>query len=235
MAFQVRCNFPRIESYKDASRAWEKGVVFPREPALRGLVDKRKKHLTVEQTSTGDIVLRLYGPDTVTWHPDNSVTIRAYPTRSTAVFANRCTPARMYVTSGGCFRVTVDGRTYRVGNSITFRERDGTWKPDVITPWSVPVINRERARQAYHATGYKEFRLWLMTYVQMARQPDDRSYRWISNEEVVSLLRDRSKWRELVRSLPSVWNNPEETLRDVRHAIHQKYGCIDHTSVPFLG
>jgi hypothetical protein len=237
MAFHVRCNFNRIQSYAQALTAWEYGVIFRNAPALRGLVNKRKKHLTVRQTESGDIVLQLYGHDTVTWHKDNSVTIRAHPTRSTIVFANHCTPMSMFVgMCGGYFSVTVDGRTYKVEDWIRFRQRDNTWKADQITPWSIPAVNRERARQALDETGYKEFRVWFQVYVQMAVVSQDVNplIRYRTGTEVVDLLRQR-KWRELAMCFQNSWGRPDQALDAVRQAIYHEYNCMEHKSVPFLG
>jgi hypothetical protein len=239
MPFGIRCNFPRIESYAQAVKTWRAAVVFPRDRKLnslvapRGLVDTRKKHMTIARTEAEDIILRLYDHPVVTWHKDNSLTIRAYTTRSTVIFANHCTP-RMYVSlCAGYFAVTVDGRTYKVPDEITFRERDNTWKADQITPWSVPVVNRERAKQAREETRYQEFRLWFLVYVQMAA-PLDGGVGWHDNNSIVTMLRDR-KWRELVSCFRYSWSHPDQVLHEIRQAIYRQYGCIEHKSVPFLG
>lgn len=235
MAWSIRCTFDRIHTYAQAVKAWERAVIFPKDHK-RGLVDRRKKHLTIERTEAEDIVLRLYDHPVVTWHKDNSLTICSYESRSTSLFANHCTPPEMIVT-GGQFRVTVDGRTYKVGKQTTFRPRDDTWKPDQITPWSVRVVNRERAKQALVETGYEEFRLWFKVYVHMAARPDGNGRAsWIDNNSIVIMLRDRNKWRDLVTSrFPNAWNYPDQALSEIRQAIYDVHACIDRKSVPFLG
>jgi hypothetical protein len=240
MAFQVRCPF-HIQSYAQAVKAWQAAVIFPKDRKLdnqwapRGLVDTRKKHLTIEQTTAADIILRLYQHPVVTWHKDNSLTICGYASRSTCVFASHCTPAGMYASMcGGRFAVTVDGRTYRVPDRITFRERDNTWKADQITPWSVPVLNHERRKQALREVGYEEFRLWFQVYVQMAERHSGQA-RWIDNKSVVSMLRER-KWRDLLGGrFPNAWSHPDRVLYEIRQTIYRECGCIEHKSVPFLG
>jgi hypothetical protein len=237
MAFQIRCNFDRIQSYAQAVEAWEKGVIFHElgSPLMpRGLVDKRKKHMTVERSeATRDIILRLYGFSVITWHEDNSFTLCPYKSRSTVVFANHCTPLGMHVQMcGSNFALTVDGRTYKVSDTITFRKRDDTWKPDQIRSWSVRVVNRERAKQARLETGYNEFRDWFKVYVQMAPAPF--VYEYMDNAMVVSLLRER-KWRELVNKRPNAWHSLDKVLQEIRQAIYQECECIERKSVPFLG
>ncbi len=237
MAWSIRCNFSPIRSYAEADKVWDKAVLFPKSPAgPRGLVDRRKKHLTIERTEAEDILLRLYGSPIVTWHTDNAFTIHgARPTRSTVQFANRCTPNGVYV-AGGAYRVGVDGRTYKVGEEITFRQRDGSWKADKTTPWSVPVVNRERAKQARDEIGYDEFRLWFKTYVQMAPKPNGHSSGWLNNEGVVLMLRDRNKWRDLIACrFPNAWTNPDQALSEIRQIIYAECGCVDRKSIPFLG
>jgi hypothetical protein len=209
-------------------------VIWPKDQdGPRGLIDRRKKHLTIERTEAGDFILRLYGHPTVTWHKDGALTICAHPTKSTGTFANHCTPAGMYVSASGSFRVSVDKRMYKVVNKITFRQRDNTWKADQITPWLVPVVNRERAKLALAEVGYSEFRSWLKVYVQMAPSPSGRAG-WIDNTNVVIMLRDR-KWRDLVTCrFPNAWHSPDQVLSEIRKAIYQEFKCIDHKSVPFI-
>jgi hypothetical protein len=143
MAWAIRCNFSPIQTYAQAVKAWQKAVVFPRDrEGPRGLVDRRKKHLTIERTAAEDIVLRLYEHPVVTWHKDHSLTICAWHrnTKSTIAFANHCTPPEMRVSSwSDCLTVTVDGRTYKA-NRTTFRPRDDTWKADQIVPLFMTMV-----------------------------------------------------------------------------------------------
>jgi len=58
--FAIRANFTHIDGYAKAFRVWEKGIVFRKDlSGPRGLVDRRKKHMTINIEGTGDIVLRL--------------------------------------------------------------------------------------------------------------------------------------------------------------------------------
>ena len=98
---------------------------------------------------------------------------------------------------------------------------------------AVSVVNRERAKQALADVGYEEFRLWLNVYIQMATRSTQEIYGF-KGTEVVVLLRDRNKWRELVARYP-LNSSADQVLRDVRQAIYVKYDCMDQKSVPFLG
>ena len=238
MAFHVSCDFSHINSYARAVKAWNDGTVFRGNPGgPRGLVDTRKKHLTVERTEAGDVILRLYEHPVVTWHPDNSVTIKGWDTISTVVFAKHCTPDEMSARlCGGRFAIDIRGhgkngwRTYRA-DDVTFRERDGTWKVDKATPWMITQVNRERAKQAREESGYDEFRAWLIVYVQMVAAPSQRSY----NKDKIELLLDRSKWRELAAGYPEAWRNVERALESLRKTIYRQHGCFEDKPVLFLG
>lgn len=233
MAWCIQCRFGRIQSYAQAAKAWQKAVIFNRSDndllTPRGLVDRRKKHLAIERTAAKDFILRLYDHPIVTWHKDGSLTICPYSTRSSTKFGNHCTPQNVWV---GYRAVSVDGRTYKVSDKITFRPDGNTWKvgKDNIEPWSVPVINRSHAKQALQETGYNEFRDWLKVYMQMAKKPDGRASH-IDDKSLVIMLRDRNKWRDLVSCR---WSNPDRILSEVRQAIYQECGCIEQKSVPFL-
>lgn len=245
MSWSIKCTWTRIQSYKQAAAAWQKAVVFRSAERTaenyllvpRGLVDRRKKHLTIERTEAGDFVLRLYRHPVVTWHPDNSITIAApRSTISTGKFANHCSPAGMHVSMWNqhlC--VYVDKRTYKVVDQITFRERDGTWKADKVTsPWVKSVVNRERAKQALSEVGYEEFRAWFKVYVQMAKTPEGPSG-WIDNTNIVTMVRER-QWRDLLATrFQNAWSRPDQVLSEIRDAIYKECGCIDRKYVPFLG
>lgn len=238
MAWGIKCTFGRIQSYAQAVKAWQKGVIFHKADsplAPRGLVDRRKKHLAVQRTEAEDIILRLYDHPLVTWHKDGSLTLCGYNTRSSGVFASHCTPVGMWVPGGD--RVYIDGRTYKVANKLTFYQDGDTWKvrdKSQIEPWSVSVVNRERAKQALEETGYNEFRAWFKVYIQMAAKPDGPSG-WIDNINVVTMIRER-QWRDLLACrFTNAWRNPEAVLQDIRQAIYNECGCIDRKSVPFLG
>lgn len=235
--FAVRCNFSPITSYAQAVKAWNLGIILRKLRNVDGaprMLAARKKHMTVQRTEAEDIILRLYEHPVVTWHKDNSLTIQGHTTRSTVVFANRCTPDWMFAqVYGGYFTISVHGRTYKVSDRITFRERDNTWKADQVEPWSLPVVNRERAAQALADIGYREFRDWLKVYVQMAAVPPVPG-KYVSNEDVINLLRSRM-WRELTTHFPDAWHNSNRVLQELRQAVYREYDCIECKSVPFLG
>jgi hypothetical protein len=235
MAFQVRCDFTPVYSYAHAAVAWQTGVIFRRNRnGPRGLISTRKKHMTIEKTPAEDFILRLYKHPVVTWHKDNSFTLSLISTRSTMLFASHCMPPSIYASiCGGYASVTINGRTYKVGIATTFQQRDGTWKADRIEPWSIPFVNRERARQVLRETGYNEFRTWLSVYVQMAAKPDGfRKY--FDDGTIVDMLRNRA-WRELIVHFPGAWSSCDQVLGDLRQAIYRHYDCIERKSVEFLG
>ncbi len=94
----------------------------------------------------------------------------------------------------------------------------------------VSRVNHERAKQALHATNYKEFRLWLQVYLQMASPIKSSNYAWMGSAEIVRLLRDR-RWHELVsRRFPyDLTETADQILKVVRQAIYAEYGCIERS------
>jgi len=235
--YAIRCAFCRINSYAAALKAWKDGAIFrSNREGPRGLDGTRKKHLTVERTEAEDIILRLHECPVVTWHKDGSITIVGYNSKSTIVFAKHCTPDGMSARMcGGRFAIDIHSkwgwRTYQVANKITFRQRDGDWKADEITPWMIDQVNRERAKQALSETGYSEFRAWLIVYTQMAAQPSHRNY----EKNKLALLHDRSKWRELAACYPEAWRDVERALGSLRKTIYYEHNCIEQKPVAFLG
>lgn len=140
---------------------------------------KRSSVTSIRMARDESIVCRLYNTDVVTWHPDNSVSVIAYPTKTTAAFANALLPSGLNL--GGESELMTffpgcnddsDWRT-RWGNAHicngtgTFHEVDGAWVPDESTTGTLTkvLLDKTLTRQLSREYHFAEFQRWLFTCI----------------------------------------------------------------------
>ena len=83
---------PRITSYDSAHRFWERAQHWrgqDDEHDARVLDSKRKKNVTIRKLRDNSIACRLHHTDVVTFHPDNTMTVKPWRSVSTDEFFNR--------------------------------------------------------------------------------------------------------------------------------------------------
>lgn len=90
---------PAINNYGEAKR------IFERIPPWRGcgeherpIAKRRDKHKMIVRLNNDDIACRLYNTDVVTYHKDDTISIRRYDTASTVEFANAVLPWELQTT-----------------------------------------------------------------------------------------------------------------------------------------
>lgn len=175
-------NVPGCHDYASAQRtlevAREQAGRFGSEETGWPLAAHYKSVTWVRQLPTGDIGFRLYDTQVVTWHPDNSVTIRNYGTKTTTEFADRFLPAgfRLGYETGRGGNVLIhhtarEGEDYWTrrdvcqGVAVRFRATGPTtWAPeqDDLEPMSFPVIDRKVTRALAAQYHLKDFTNWLV-------------------------------------------------------------------------
>lgn len=180
--FYNRNSTPRCHSYERATELLEK---FSRTPTGRA---KRPSHLGFRMDSkvmhirrcegNGDIIMRLHNTDCVTWHADNSFTVEAWESVSTAGFISGLTPlsvgSKMVATY---FKLPApddshwsDGWRERWASSrVCYAE--GTYLPDgngghapdedTLRTFRYPVVDRKLTREVSKAHHFVDFDTWL--------------------------------------------------------------------------
>lgn len=91
--------FPTINDHAGAQRAFDK--IKPWRGGNeheRPLGNRRDKHKQLVLLNNGDFACRLYSTDVVTYHRDNTISIRRYDTASTVEFANAILPWELRTT-----------------------------------------------------------------------------------------------------------------------------------------
>ena len=240
-------------------------------------------------TTQMSVALRYHHTDVVTWHPDNSITIDPYMSISTDNFIANALPSMIRTHFNHANRRNgemliklaehntwswwddPEARIYALnpqgrGGSVHLKQDEhGVYQFDEghTKPWRIPVVNKQRAREALANTNYSDIRHWLPAAYQLsAFKPDEiTKSRWVLHNEILSMLDDRSRWLGFlhqpffhVRVDTSGWSRsswghePIKSYRDprfgrgsatktlalIRAAIYERNNCMDVDERPFL-
>lgn len=165
----------------------------------------------VRKTAGGDVILRLYETDCVTWHPDNSFTIGSWASKTTGEFISALTPVRVNASCDITYHTTPysDWRDYwkhaRVCHGdVTFRPMgDGLWAPDeaTCTPFTDVRVDATKTRAIAKAHNLTDFEMWLSMAPRHLPLEHERADMGI----VAEALLERN-WRKAAAHLPLVYN-----------------------------
>ena len=120
MAFHIDTyDLPHLRSHSDALNYWARIKPWRGgDENVRPLAGRNKKHMNIRKLNDHSIAMRLHGTDVVIYHPDNTITLNAYPSVSTDMFARSVTPAGICTTfnSGAGYLVHLE----RENTTMTF-------------------------------------------------------------------------------------------------------------------
>lgn len=154
----------RLDDYDAALKHWAsiKPLRGHNETDPKPIEKRNKMHATIRKLNDGSIACRLHRTAVVIYHPDNTITLNSYSSISTNEFASGLLPWDVSVNFiGGYARLGRwgDGHFYKLGSTIKLTNKDG-WTVDNPQPWSVPVVDKVKAREALKTSRYSEFKLW---------------------------------------------------------------------------
>lgn len=217
----------------------------------RPLARRTNDNLTIRQDSTtGDIVVRLYSTDIIRYSADgdgdnNQIMLGPYTSVLTnrvmwsilgphvnTYWADRSHSAPSYITEVG-------GRYY---NTPEFALIQPHWQGYFLMagskPFEVPRVDRGRARQVLHDTGFSTFRTWLTTLVRLGQDPrsvaySSRTVDWRHDSAVRLLTAGEAGWAEAA-GLMSQRCALDRELAAMRLAVYQSEGVYRTDTVPFF-
>ena len=165
MAFMYdNSSLKRLDDYDAALKHWAsiKPLRGHNETDPKPIEKRNKMHVTIRKLDDGSIACKLHHTDVVIYHPDSAVTLNCYSSVSTNEFAGSLLPHDVSANfTGGYARLGSweDGRFYKIGSTIKISNRNG-WTVDNLKPWSVPVVDKVKAREALKTSRYSEFKSW---------------------------------------------------------------------------
>lgn len=180
---QAHRNIPGCDSYTTARHSLAVAVEKSNGKRIHGdaipLAAHSKSVTSVRQRPDESIAFRLYDTDVVTWHPDDSVTIRNFGTNTTTDFAYRFLPRGFYLayetTKGGNRTISFPDRprgeqgywadkSVCEGAAVRFEPLGAeAWAPDpaTVSPLGFPELDRRVARTISAEYHLSDFNNWL--------------------------------------------------------------------------
>lgn len=222
---------PMLLGYSDAL------VYFNRIKPWRGSSDtirpvhpSRRRHMEMRLTNDNSVAFRLYNTDVVTWHPDNSFTVKPYPSPTTDKFASALLPGRICARFNSQLGtiLQVNDQLYLCRSATRVKRIDDTWTVvDGTEPIVWPVLNKAKARAALRDSRYNDFMLWRKATVAMGAKVDPDWF-W-DGANIYDMLQDQGQWMALHRKMHS---SRHEKL--VRNMVYQRHGALSVTSAPSI-
>lgn len=155
-----------IGSYAAALSRWE-SVTPIRGSNLRPLGNRRKQHQEIIKRADNSIACKLYRTDVVTFHPDESVEVRTYNSRSTATFADALLPSglRAFMHLGRmAVRMACDTGTeafFESAQTLIFRKTSHS-------NWELTTVPAEQEHVVLDKVKTREIRKALKPYADYA-------------------------------------------------------------------
>jgi hypothetical protein len=235
---------PRLLSYGSALKHYNSVVpIRGRSTDVRPASSNRKNDslLITKCDKTGDISIRLYGTDIITYSAEgdgemNEIRLQPYSTRLTDhvvcnvlsphVFAHYCSPVGSVVEVGGRF--------YNMKDEVVIKPAQRGW---TLLSGSKPFIkfklNRAEAKDALERYKFKEFSLWCRTQLRLGldvRQQHNRYHSRFYGLTHVNKMAFEHEWLNLIREMTANYDISHE-LGILRQSVYVKDQCYDATTV----
>lgn len=202
----------------------------------RPLARRGNDNLTIRQYDDGDIAVRLYYTDVITYHTDGTITLDPYGSTTTnrvvwSILGPHVNPhwsdSKPHVTRVG-------GRYYHTPEYAHIQPHNEGWELlGGSKPIEVPYLNRKLAKQALEDHDYNTFVVWLETQIRLNLDPRHLSWRpspfQYTPSVLIGYLKDGpSGWSEIAQRMSTRCALKRE-LESVRLAIYQYEMCYEDT------
>jgi hypothetical protein len=219
----------------------------------RPLGMRKKDHMTIRKLADGAkeprIACRLYNTDVIVYHPDDSITITPWGSRSTDYFLHAVAPfgivplftqhfaSLVYTDSLGsdrAIRCPADG--------VTLRPDGAGWRLVTTAP-EYPTYNLDRKRwnAAKKAARFDEYVAWCAARASLAGQ-DYRTMRTMRTMRTTQQLYRAARYADRIdvvarlREGPAAWEKLQEdvSIESVRLKLLQTSGAVIRGTKPYL-
>jgi hypothetical protein len=204
----------------------------------RPLASRRNDNLTIRQLQdSGDIAVRLYRTDVITYHTDGTITLDPYGSVLTnrvvwSILGSHVTP---HWSDSKPHATYVGGHYYHTPDFVHIQPHNDGWRLiGGSKPVDVPYLNRKLAKQALRDNNYYTFVVWLETQLRLNLDPRHLSWRSSPFEHhpqtLISYLRGGpSGWAEITQRMSTSCELKRE-LEAVRKAVYQYEMCYEDTT-----
>jgi len=239
---------PRMLSYDEALGTWEsiKPVRGRDDTNTKPLAHRRNDRLTIRKAND-DVVVRFHDTDIVTYHPDGTITVSPYASVTTCrVMRDILYPELNPHWKSRHFNIPtfvteIGGRYFNTPSMFVVDTTKPLWEPVAgYKPFSVPQLNRSKARRALNESGYFDFKVWLETQIKLGVDPRRRSP-WRAplygkNQYRLLIARQRGGnegWSKLANQY-AVLSSLDTAYARLRHSVYKHAGCIEAKEVPYF-
>lgn len=247
----------RILSYASALKKHQsiKPVRGRSDQNTRPLARRGNDNLTIRQDeTTGDIVVRLYQTDIITYKNDpqgdgynNPIELDPYPSALTnrvvaSILAPHVFPfwGDRYPRNVPNHITEVNGRYYHTPNYALIQPQESGWH--IIggeRPFEVPRLSRKEAKQALRDANFYTFQTWLDTLIRLNLDPRPEDnwrtavYNWSPYEVVKYLAAGEDGWREIAGRMSRRVDIKRE-YEVLRTAVYRSELCYDTEVIPYF-
>lgn len=235
---------PKLSNYVQARDFFEAAKTWRGDPeGAERKLDGSKRHTGIRRLHDDSIACRLYHTDVITYHPDDTITVRPYESRTTDKFFNQLVSdiwgLQSSFTSGV---IQVGGRFYRAIDTLQIDLAATEMQMLTETePFKFWTIDRKRAKAARDLYGYGDFSAYANMSEKMHVTVVPRAERqWFHTpEERLTALKDRALWPHLLEGQSGAMYNDvvidaARTLVD-RETIYRVHPEVyDTTEKPYL-
>lgn len=266
MSFSINTHdLPKIRDYAEAKRQWEKTEPWrgsTDEHDERPLAGRILRNKTIRLTNNGSIALRLHDTDVVIYHQDGSITLNAYESVSTDLFANCLLPNSVSVSFNNVHGYyvgllsTEDHKTYahphvNYNTSHWFRLRKDTITltriasdgdqnyyaapEDQLRPIVHFKPDRKKTAKAAKESGLADFKTWWKAVAALGVLKNDNPKSYLSADELLSALgRGPEGWAEIVAQFRYLGHTRTlDALRNMVYMRHQVFDAVAYKSVTY--
>ncbi len=231
-------SIPQLDDHTQALRHYDKVVPIRGSSNIRPIGCRRKQHMRIHVLHDGSVACRLYSTDVVTYHPDDSITIRSWSSNSTNDFAYAILPSGIRpaftkeISSVNYYTAEGEWLYVNASRPLTFeRVNGGRWRVvgEEPEPYYHYKIDRKKMNAAVKASGLDQFETWLRAYVAVSGNTA-LPYASLGDHHALDYL---GQGVDGYRTLAGAYGLTL-VVQQMRHFVTREYGCVTVTTKPRL-
>jgi hypothetical protein len=211
---------------------------------VRPLSSGRRETVTISLIHpSSSVCIDHYGTTLLEYHPDNTVTINPYATKTSGNVFTALLGRSMGFSQ--CWTIEEPGPVTQIGykyyytpNSVTV-DLKATPYPTLTEPpppFVVPTLDKSKAAKLNHQL-VKPMAKWLRTAIKLGVDPRGERYfggSLISSSQIYELLKDgQPGWAYVAKDGMSKSDNLEDSLTWTRSAVYEAGGALGSEAYPY--
>lgn len=211
-------NYFYAKSKYDGIKPWRGDFTNVKPVSNSGNLRKRH-HRNIRLGNDGSVIFRFWATDIASYHPDGSITVSTYGSKTTSEFMDAYGPESLgfsFMAEPKFFWLS-DGYRHQSGKCVAYSPKGSTFRllrdendnlyphPEDVEEVSYVVVDRKRSNLACKLLRFKEYTAFWQATAEMApgqigktEYHNQLGYR-NGVDEIIEALKDATRWIELVR------------------------------------